>query len=248
MQPLKGTAVISGGAKGIGLAAAEVMACENMNIALIDLDERSLAAASARVLAKGAKVLALEADISDEKRVNAAAHKIAEAFGWPDILVHSAGIALGTPFEEIPGSEWDRVLGVNLKGAFLLAQAFIPHMREKGYGRIVNISSMAGVAGSENAGGHYCASKAGIIGLTKHLAKAYARFGITVNAIAPGPVDTDMVRSLGEDVLRGMKEVMPMKKIGAPEDIGNIAAFLASGEAGFITGAVIEASGGQIII
>ena len=164
------------------------------------------------------------------------------------MLVNNAGIALVTKMENVSEKEWDRVMDVNVKGAFLLIQTMIGSMIKKGYGRIINISSMAGVMGSENAGVHYCTSKAALIGLTKYLSKSYIKNGITTNAVAPGPVKTEMVNGLGEDIVIKMIRNMPQGKLAEPEDIASIVAFLASDEASFITGAVIEASGGQLIV
>jgi Dehydrogenases with different specificities (related to short-chain alcohol dehydrogenases) len=248
-MPLKGrAAVVTGAGRGIGAAIAMMLAMDGADVVLMDLSLERIKGIEDKINQAGGHAISMTVDVSSSEDVTSAVDSIITRFKKIDILVNNAGVAYSTPFEELSEQEWDKVIDINLKGAFLCAQSVIGRMREQMYGRIINISSMAGVMGSENAGAHYCASKAGIIGLTKYLSKSYARFGITVNAVAPGPVETDMTVGFGEEGFRTLKESMPMKKIGRPEDIACIAAFLASVEAGFITGTVIEASGGQIIV
>ena len=241
-------AVVTGAAGGIGYAITRSLAESGMAVAMLDLDAKALEATAYKLAKEGLNVLGTVADISCADSVKEAVANISRTLGAPDVLVNNAGVAPGTPLEAVSESEWDHVMAVNVKGAFLLSQAVIRAMRQRRFGRIINISSMAGVMGSENAGVHYCASKAALIGMTKYLSKRYMRDGITTNAIAPGPIATEMVNELGGETMRVMLQCMPQGQLGSPADIACIAAFLASEDAGFITGAVIEASGGQTII
>lgn len=248
-MPLKGKlAIVTGAGSGIGKATAELLAKKGADIVLMDLSLENLKNVEDKIKRLGVKTTGMNVDVSKQVEIRNAVDLAIAEYKKVDILVNNAGVAYGTPFEELTEQEWNKVMDVNLKSAFLCSQAVIKYMREQRSGRIINISSMAGVMGSENAGCHYCASKAGMIGLTKYLSKSYSCFGITVNAIAPGPVETGMTIGFGEEGYKTLIESMPMKKLGKPEEIGCIAAFLASDEAGFITGTVIEASGGQTTV
>lgn len=243
------TAVITGASRGIGRAIVQELCDMGMKVALLDVDGKRLRQEASELEAKAfGRVLPVEVDLSDAAQVEHACQTVREAFGTVDTLVNVAGVALGTPFEQVTPEEWDKVFAINLKADFLLAQAFIGDMVQKGFGRIVSISSMAGVMGSENAGCHYCASKAGVIGLMKHLSKRYARNGVTANAIAPGPIDTEMVRGLGEKTYQNLLDSMPTHRLGTSEQIAAITRLLVSEVGGFVTGTVIEASGGQLIV
>ncbi len=241
-------AVVTGSGRGIGKAIARRLAADGMDIALIDISNNLEDTTGEIAGETGRKVIAVKADLSDEAQILEACNKIKEQFGEVDTLVNVAGVAWGTPFEETSAAEWDKVFAINLKSGFLLAQQFIGKMKDNGFGRIISISSMAGVMGSENAGCHYCASKAGVIGLVKYLSKSYARYGITANAIAPGPIESEMVKDLGAKTYQNLLDSMPAHKLGTPEQIAAVASMLASEEGGFVTGTVIEASGGQLIV
>ena len=241
-------ALVTGAARGIGKAIAQTLAEEGMAVAMLDIDESSLTNTAEDILKAGLKVLPVRIDLSDSAQIGDAVNRVVSEWGWPDTVVNNAGLALGTPFEQVSESEWDKVFEINLKASFLIIQALIPKMIERQFGRIINISSMAGVMGSENAGCHYCASKAGTIGLVKYLSKCYARNGITANAIAPGPIDSEMVRGLGHETYNNLLSSMPMRKLGTTDDIAAAVALLASDRGGFITGTVLEISGGQIIV
>ena len=241
-------AVATGSGRGIGKAIARRLAADGMDIALIDISNNLEDTVGQIADETGRKVIAVKADLSDEAQILEACNKIKEQFGEVDTLVNVAGVAWGTPFEETSAAEWDKVFAINLKSGFLLAWHFIGKMKDNGFGRIISISSMAGVMGSENAGCHYCASKAGVIGLVKYLSKSYARYGITANAIAPNPIESEMVKDLGAKTYQNLLDSMPEHKLGTPEQIAAVASMLASEDGGFVTGTVIEASGGQLIV
>ena len=240
--------MVTGGAKGIGYAVAQDAARQGAAVLLMDIDEEALAYAESRLKSEGAKVCALKTDVTDMTQIKQSVLQGEQELGPVSALVNSAGIAPATQYVDITPGEWDYVMNVNLKSMFLCVQAVIEGMKARKSGSIICISSMAGIAGSENAGAHYCASKAGIIGLVKYLSKAYAKYGITSNVVAPGPVETEMVRKLGEKTKQNMLNNMPMRRLGDPREIAALCTFLCSEKARFITGAVLEASGGQIVV
>lgn len=241
-------AIVTGAGRGIGESIAQKLAEQNANVVLVDIDQSLVEKTARSISSQNHEVIALRADVTKAIEVRNAVSTVLGKYGKIDILVNNAGVAYKTRFEELSIEEWNKVMNINLTGAFLFSQSVIKLMKEKGYGRIINISSMAGIMGSENVGAHYCVSKAGIIGLTKYLSRNYAYYGITVNAVAPGPIGSDMTESFGKDEYQRLIDSMPMKKLGKPENIGDIVAFLASKEAEFITGATIEASGGEIVV
>ncbi len=239
--------IITGAARGIGKETAMCLADDGMKVALFDRDENVLAVAN-NINAAGGQALAVIVDVAVTDQILEAIARVRAEIGTPDTVVNNAALAMSTQFLDVTEEEWDAVFDVNLKAGFVIVQKVIAGMMERGFGRIINISSMAGIMGSENTGCHYCASKAGVIGLTKYLSKCYAKYGITANAIAPGPIDSELSRGLGADVYETLIASMPQHQLGTPESIAAIAAFLASKKGGFITGTVIEASGGQIIV
>jgi 3-oxoacyl-[acyl-carrier protein] reductase len=159
--------------------------------------------------------------------------------------VNNAGILSNTPYDEISGDEWDRVLSINLKGAMFATREALRPMQAQGCGRVMFISSLAGRNGGVSVGPAYVASKAALVGLTRHLAKKVARYGITVNAVAPGTTETDIVKGFTEEQMKAINEAIPVGRLGKPEEIAALAAFLASDAAAFITGAVIDINGGM---
>lgn len=234
-------AIVTGGARGIGRAMGETFASEGARVVLADVD--ALVIETAREL-NGRGIVA---DVAEENAARALIEATIQAFGRVDILVNNAGICPRTPFEEISRAEWDRVLAVNLTGAFLCVQAVLPHMQRARYGRILNISSVAGKMGGVTVGAHYAASKAGLLGLTKSLARLYAPFGITVNAIAPVTTETEMTRDWSREVMEKMKQSIPLGRLAQANDIAAAALFLASEEASFITGEVLDVNGGFLM-
>ena len=172
-----------------------------------------------------------------------------KTFGGVHILINNAGILYPTTVDEISEDEWDRVINVNLKGTFLCAQAVLPAMTKAGWGRIVNFSSSAGKSVSTIGGAHYTASKAGVLGFTRHLAKEVAAHGITVNAVCPGLIDTEMVRTTIDDARsQAYADSFPIPRLGQPEEVADLVAFLASDQAAYITGASLDINGGDLMI
>jgi 3-oxoacyl-[acyl-carrier protein] reductase len=235
-------AIITGGARGIGRAIAEAFAAEGARLALADVDRAALEAAAGDLGA-----LAVPTDVSDEEAVRAMVEATVRRYGRIDILVNNAGICPLTQFESISHAEWDRVLAINLTGAFLGCQATAPHMRDAGYGRIINISSVAGKMGGVTVGVHYAVSKAGLLGLTWSLARLYAPFGITANAIAPVTVETDLTREWPPEILEQLRRSIPLGRLARVADVASAAVFLASEQSGFITGEVLDVNGGFLM-
>ncbi len=235
-------AIITGGARGIGRAIGQAFAAEGACAVLVDLDPAVVEAAKALPQALG-----MQLDVSDETLVRAAVVQVLERFGKIDILVNNAGVCPLTTFESISRAEWDRVLTVNLTGAFVCSQAVAPAMKKAGYGRIINLSSVAGKMGGVMVGAHYAASKAGLLGLTWSLARIYAPFGITANAIAPATVETEMTRDWPQDALDRLRQSIPLGRLARVGDVAAAAVFLASEEASFITGEVLDVNGGFLM-
>lgn len=235
-------AIITGAARGIGRAIAGAFAAEGARLVLADVDRASLELAG-----RDLGALAVPTDVSDEEAVRAMVVATAGRYGQIDILVNNAGICPLTPFESVSRAEWDRVIAINLTGAFLCSQAAMPHMQAANYGRIINISSVAGKMGGVMVGVHYAASKAGLLGLTWSLARLWAPFGITANAIAPVTVESELTREWPADVLERLRESIPLKRLASVADVSAAAVFLASEEAGFITGEVLDVNGGFLM-
>lgn len=236
------TALVTGAARGIGLAIAQALGKQGASVALVDLDREALERA---VQSIGDRTLPVQADVSRRVDVQRAVAATVERLGGLDILVNNAGICPLSPFSEITESEWDQVLSINLKGAFFFCQATLPYLRQSGQrGRIINIASVAGQMGGLAVGAHYAASKAGLIGLSKSLARAVAADGITVNCIAPGTTETDLTASWSEATQASVKAAIPLGRFARPEEVAEAVCFLASDRAGFITGATLDLNGG----
>jgi 3-oxoacyl-[acyl-carrier protein] reductase len=180
-------------------------------------------------------------------QIHTVVQDVLERWGAIDILVNNAGIYEVLPVEEITEEQWDRLLAVNLKGAFLCCQAVIPAMKSQGRGRIINIASSAGKTGGLLAGAHYSVSKAGLMCLAKQLARELGPHGITVNAVAPGRIDTPMIRIATDEQNEAFRLQTPLRRLGTPEDVANAVLFLASAEASFVTGEVMDVNGGLLI-
>jgi 3-oxoacyl-[acyl-carrier protein] reductase len=194
------------------------------------------------------KPLAIQCDISIPEMVAAAIDTTVGHFGGLHILVNNAGISPLRPFDEITLEEWNRVIAINLTGAFLMCQAALPHLRQAGSrGRIINIGSLAGQTGGISVGTHYSVSKAGMMVMGKQLAKVLAPYRVTVNNIAPGTTDTPLTKAWSEETRQALRSQIPLGRLGEPEDIAGLAAFLASDNASFITGATINVNGGLFI-
>jgi 3-oxoacyl-[acyl-carrier protein] reductase len=248
MRLMRNTAIVTGGARGIGSAICRAFAREGAKVLIVDIDlPLAEALASDIRAAHGPAVHALSCDITSPESVEEMFRNALDRFGRVDILVNNAGICPLTPFESISPGEWDKVLEINLKGAFLCCQKVIGPMQEQAYGRIINISSVSGKMGGVLVGAHYAASKAGLIALTFCLARAYASQGVTANVIAPATVETDMTRTWPKAHIDALVRAIPAGRLGQPSDVAEAAVFLASREAAFITGEVLDVNGGFLM-
>jgi NAD(P)-dependent dehydrogenase (short-subunit alcohol dehydrogenase family) len=242
-------AIVTGGASGMGLASARALACRGATVAVFDLaapDRRELASMLAVATDR---VRSVAVDVTDADQVRRAFASVMEERSRLDVLVNAAGIAPPTAFDDITEDEWTRVLAVNVHGTFRCCQRALPAMRNGHWGRIVNFSSTAGKTISTAAGAHYTTAKHGVLGLTRHLAKACGSDGITVNAVCPGLIDTPMARGLlPEGTLEGITQAFPVPRVGQPWEVAELVAFLASDRAAYITGAAVDINGGDLIV
>jgi len=239
-------AFITGGARGIGRAIALTFAREGADIAIGDVNAEQAQATCSEIEALGRKTLALAIDVTDFARVEEAVNKILDKFTKVDILVNNAGITKDNLMLRMSQQEWDTVLNVNLKGAFNCIKAVSKPMIKARSGKIINIASIIGLIG--NAGqANYSASKAGLIALTKTVAKELASRNINANAVAPGFIQTDMTAKLSEEVRQKLQEAIPLCKLGSPEDVAKACLFLASSDADYITGQTIVVDGGMVM-
>ncbi|WP_039043446.1 3-oxoacyl-ACP reductase FabG [Sporosarcina sp. ZBG7A] len=239
------TAVITGGAKGIGATAARIFCEQGAQVIIIDFDEQAGEAIAQQLHAEGNDAAFFKADVANEQEVNSVAAAIIEQFGRVDILVNNAGITMDAMTLKMEASAFRRVLDVNVTGVFNCTKAFLPSMIEAGTGRIVSTSSIAGTGGNVGQA-NYAASKAAIIGMTKTWAKEFGPKGITVNAVAPGFIETEMIETIPEKIIAQIRQMTPFPRFGTSEDIANAYLFLASDEASFINGTVLEVDGGML--
>lgn len=239
-------AVVTGAGRGIGRAIALKFAGEGADVVCVSRTAENSEKVAAEVRALGRKAWALAVDVSDPAAVAAAAEKILAETGRVDILVNNAGVTRDGLLMRMSEADWDTVVDTNLKGAFLFTKAFTRAFVKQRSGRIINVSSISGLAG--NAGQcNYAASKAGLIGFTKSAAKELASRGITVNALAPGFIETDMTIGLGEELRAGVLKQIPMGCLGQPDDIAHAAVYLASAGARYMTGQVLTVDGGMVM-
>lgn len=241
--------LITGGGRGIGKGIAMKFAGAGADVVIGDVDVVH-AEQTAEELGKGlGRTVAAQVDVTQEESIADTVKMVFREFGKIDILINNAGIMFRTRILDISLEEWRETLLVNLTGPFLFTQAVIPSMRENGYGRIVNISSSAGRSVSTLGGAHYTASKAGLLGLTRAVAKEVAASGITVNAVCPGLIDTQMARdTTTKKELETFLDSVPIKRLGLPEEIGDLVLFLCSEKASYITGASIDINGGALMV
>lgn len=245
MKQLEGkTAVVTGGGRGIGKAVCLELASLGANVVVCGTNEENIKETAKECRALGVRAVGACCNVTDENQVKAAVEMAAKEFGSIDILVNNAGITRDGLIMKMSEADFDAVIDVNLKGTFLCMKAVSRIMMKQRYGRIVNISSVVGIRGNGGQA-NYAASKAGIIGMTKSAAKELASRGVTVNAVAPGFIETDMTASLGEAARSAAIDAIPMGKAGSADCIAKAVAFLASDNAAYITGQVLAVDGGM---
>lgn len=238
-------AVISGAGRGIGAATAKKLFDEGCRVVILDINESSALNRANSIDPPGGRSLALSCDVSSQDSVGRAISEVTSKFGTVNILVNNAGITGDAIFHKMSLEQWQRVIDVNLTGTFLMTSAVVPYMRERKWGRIINISSTSAYGNIGQA--NYAATKAGVLGLTKTLAKELGRYNVTVNAIEPGVIETDMLKDVAEPIKEGWLRSMPLTRMGQPEDVANAVCFFASEEASFITGVELPVCGGFMI-
>mgnify|MGYP006287679221 CR=1 FL=1 len=240
-------AIVTGAGAGLGRCMALELAREGADVAVWDVQPEPARETQRAIEDLGRAALALAVDVADSRAVQSAADQVVATWGRIDVLVNNAGICQKEAIEAISEAQWDRIMAVNLKGTFLCSRAVMPIMKQQRAGRIINMGSVAGKVGGIAAGAHYAASKAGVMCFTKSLARELAPFNVTVNAIAPGVIATDMTRSLSggawDDYLSGI----PLGRIGEARDVARVAVFLASVDAAYLTGEIIDVNGGQFM-
>ncbi|MCH7626095.1 MAG: SDR family oxidoreductase [Chloroflexi bacterium] len=242
-------AIVTGAGQGMGRAVAKRLARGGASLVINDIDAESADRTVSHLKGYGHDAVAAPGSVTSSSDVRAMVDKALESFGGLHILINNAGILRPTPVVDIEEEEWDLVVGVNLKGTYLCSRAALKPMQDAGWGRIVNFSSTAGKNISTVGGAHYTAAKAGILGFTRHLAKEAAPHGITVNAVCPGLIDTEMVRTtISEERARAYAEGFPISRLGMPEEVAELVAFLASDRAAYITGASLDINGGDLMI
>lgn len=245
------TAIVTGAAQGIGAAIALRLAADGFAVAVLDLDDAHASGTVRSIEAAGGTALAVAADVRDAQQVAAAVEKAAAELGPPVVLVNNAGVTRDNLLFKMSESDWDTVVGVHLRGAFLMTRAVQKHMTEAGFGRIVNLSSVSAAGNRGQA--NYSTAKAGLQGFTKTVAIELGRFGITANAIAPGFIETEMTRATAERMgipfeafVEGAVKQIPVHRVGQPDDIAHVVSFLVSEGAGFVSGQVLYVAGGPV--
>ena len=242
-------AIVTGAARGIGAAVAKRLAQDGYAVGVLDLAEDTCKDTVAAIQDAGGRALAVAADVSDAQQAAAGVRKVADELGPPTVLVNNAGVIRDNLIFKMSEDEWDLVLGVHLRGAFLMTREVQKHQTEQKWGRIINLSSTSALGNRGQV--NYSAAKAGMQGFTKTLAIELGKFGVTANAIAPGFIETDMTAATAarvgvefEQFKEGAAAAIPVRRVGQPEDIAAVASFLASDEAGFVSGQVIYVAGG----
>ena len=239
-------ALITGGGQGIGRAVALRFAGEGAKVVAIDIVAESARAVADEIKAAGGEAMAAKCDVTRRDQIDALVGQVLAAYGQIDILCNNAGITRDARLVKMTEDEFDSVVDVNLKGVFNLTQAVAPHMIERGYGRVISASSIVGLYGNFGQT-NYVATKAGVIGMTRVWARELGPKGITANAIAPGFIATDMIKTVPQKVLDDFAGRTPVRRLGTPEDVANAYLFLASEESGFINGIVLSVDGGLVV-
>ncbi len=239
-------AVVTGAAQGIGRTIALTLAKGGATLALVDVLEDKLAGVAEEITSSGGHAAAFKMNVTDEDNIKQVFKQIVEKFGRLEILVNNAGITRDQLMMRMKRNDWDLVISINLTGVFLCTQAAVPTMLKQRWGRIVNISSINGQMGQAGQA-NYSASKAGVIGLTMATAREVAPRGITANAVAPGYIETPMTQVLSEELKDAMLKMVPLGRVGTPQDVANAVCFLASEESSYITGQVLKVNGGMLM-
>jgi 3-oxoacyl-[acyl-carrier protein] reductase len=237
------TAIITGAANGIGFAAAERFAREGANVILADFDEEIGRQREEELRAEGLQAWFIQVDVSKRESIDELVRQVLEEYGRIDVLINNAGITRDSMLAKMAAEDFQKVIDVNLTGVFHCTQAVVPSMIEQGKGKIISTSSVSGVYGNIGQT-NYAAAKAGVVGMTKTWAKELGRKGINVNAVAPGFIHTGMTAKVPEKVIGQMKQMVPLGRLGSPEDIANAYLFLASDESDYINGTVLHVDGG----
>jgi len=239
-------AIVTGAAQGIGFHAAKMMCKNGMRVALVDLKDEKLQKSSAELnaLPGSAGTAPFVCDVSDEKAIEKTVNEIAAHFGGIDVLVNAAGILSATKISDIQKKEWDSVLGVNLGGTFFMVQKALPYLKQSKHPRVINISSVAGRMGGVENSMSYAASKGGICAITRGMARHLGPFHITVNAVCPGPTRTPIMDAYSEEAMRNLASKNFLGRVGESDDVAAGICYLASEEAGYVTGAMLDINGG----
>jgi 3-oxoacyl-[acyl-carrier protein] reductase len=241
-------ALVTGASRGIGAAIARALGEEGARVAVnYHRSEAQALAVVAAIEAAGSKAIALQADVSDAAAVRGLVERTVAAFGPIDILVNNAGILTASPLDQMSDDVWDEMLATNLRSVFLCARAVLPAMLARGRGKIINISSQLGQKGMPNHA-HYAAAKAGIIGFTRALAREVGPRGVQVNAIAPGPIETDLMGPITDEFRREKSAIFALRRLGLPEEVAPTAVFLASDESSYYAGQTLCPNGGDIMV
>jgi len=236
-------AIITGGASGLGRAAAQLFAQEGARVVIADYQETAGREVAEAIVRQGGTALGLFVDVSDRASVEAMVNQVLGTFGHIDILINNAGVTADATLPKMKQEQWDHVIAINLTGVFNCTQAAVPSMMERGYGRIINTSSVVGLYGNFGQT-NYAASKGGVIAMTKTWAKELGPKGITCNAVAPGFIRTPMTEAVPDKILKMMEEKVPLRRLGDPLDIANAYLFLASEAGQYVNGTVLSVDGG----
>lgn len=240
------TAIVTGAARGLGRCIAQTLAAAGVQVACVDINAESLSDTVASIRGAGGTAEPLACDVTDANGVGEVVGDVIKRWGKLDILVNNAGITRDNVIVRMKDEQWDSVININLKGTFLFARAAARPMMKSRSGRIINIASVSGLMGNPGQV-NYSASKAGVIGLTRTVARELAGRNVTVNAIAPGFIATDMTSALGEDILEQVRKEIPLGRLGDPQDVADAVLYLASEAASFITGHVLTIDGGLTV-